>query len=592
MRKYVSIIAILIAILFASCHSSPYSYSDGYIQYQQAKLPDEDKQKVLQFIDEEKVKYNPAENLIMREITAWNYHTDTVGVTYHDILQSLNYANALLDTGSEENVETALRIIDKAISLQDTDPGSPSCGVWPYFKEEPLKTKKTAIDYNWADFNAVALLDAYLYHNNQLSEALKGKVENALELASRSIEKRNVGPEYTNIAIMGTYVTYMTAHLLNLKDLQVYARNRLNRFFDYTIEKGGFTEYNSPTYTIIALDELKRMQNHIIEPEAKWRIDSLYNMNWEVFGRHYHKPSGQWAGPHSRSYSSLLRDNVKELLYEASNHKIDLGKRVEKCANAKIKHSIPQHLVHYFTTPTYPRQEVDTFECVEPQVIGTTYMTELYALSTSSRSTMWNQRRPFLLYFGNIATPHYIQLRLLHDEYDFCSGMFYSRQKENDVLSSLYFLNNAGDKHINLDKLTDGKFKMKDLRLRFEVSNFTDIERWTIPANPNDFIKIQVGNVNCALHLFFYKFGNYKGYWEKGSDGTNSWMDYVIYSGPEKTVDLLSLKEAIMSFTFSVNPSGERMLPSYKIENNILYSEWEDMKVSAPIIPQEQPQNI
>ena len=67
-------------------------------------------------------------------------------------------------------------------------------------------------------------------------------------------------------------------------------------FINIHKNKKGFTEYNSPTYTIVALDELNRMQRHIVEPEAKRMIDELYEMGWEMIARHYHKPSGQWVG--------------------------------------------------------------------------------------------------------------------------------------------------------------------------------------------------------------------------------------------------------------------------------------------------------
>jgi hypothetical protein len=57
-----------------------------------------------------------------------------------------------------------------------------------------------------------------------------------------------MGPGYTNIALMGTYVTYVAAELYGWPDLKAYAAARLRRFCDYTLEQGAFTEYNSPTY--------------------------------------------------------------------------------------------------------------------------------------------------------------------------------------------------------------------------------------------------------------------------------------------------------------------------------------------------------
>lgn len=80
-----------------------------------------------------------------------------------------------------------------------------------------------------------------------------------------------------------------------MPEMQEYANKRLKKFYEYTQEKGGFSEYNSPTYSIVAIDELNRMQRHIVEPEAKRMIDELYAKCWEMIARHYHKsrPSGQ-----------------------------------------------------------------------------------------------------------------------------------------------------------------------------------------------------------------------------------------------------------------------------------------------------------
>ena len=81
---------------------------------------------------------------------------------------------------------------------------------------------------------------------------------------------------------MGTYVTYVTSHLFDMPEMQEYANERLKKFYEYTQEKGGFSEYNSPTYSIVAIDELNRMQRHIVEPEAKRMIDELYVKCWHA----------------------------------------------------------------------------------------------------------------------------------------------------------------------------------------------------------------------------------------------------------------------------------------------------------------------
>ena len=67
-------------------------------------------------------------------------------------------------------------------------------------------------------------------HKDKLPAALLKKVENALVLAAKSVQKRNCGPGYTNIAIMGTYVTYLTSHLFDMPEMQEYANERLKKY--------------------------------------------------------------------------------------------------------------------------------------------------------------------------------------------------------------------------------------------------------------------------------------------------------------------------------------------------------------------------
>lgn len=66
-----------------------------------------------------------------------------------------------------------------------------------------------------------------LDHRGRLPPELAQRVDAAIRHAARSIERRNVGPGYTNIALMGTCITYVAAELYGLADLQAYAAQRL-----------------------------------------------------------------------------------------------------------------------------------------------------------------------------------------------------------------------------------------------------------------------------------------------------------------------------------------------------------------------------
>jgi len=397
---------------------------------------------------------------------------------------------------------------------------------------------------------------------------------------------------YTNIAIMGTYVTYMVSHLFDIPDLKEYAIDRLQRFYNFTLEKNGFTEYNSPVYTIVALDELDRMKRYIVEPGARKIIEHLYNIGWEIIATHFHKPSGQWAGPHSRAGNVLLSSSIAGIFHSASDGKIDLGYRDER-SDVKIKHQIPEHLLHYFLTPVYPRVQRDVFENAEPQIIGTCYLTDSYTLSSVNLSNMWIQRRPFLAYWGTPEKPSYLRVSYLNDFYDMAAGTWFSDQKDNTVLVAIMFNTTGGNKHNSIDVI-NGKFPTKDLRLRFEFGN-TDVSKLALPAKTNDPFSFNIDGLQFNICLYSSVFGKYKGFWEKGSDNTTSWIDFVLYTGDETTIDLDVMDHAVLGFSFCMAATGDscpKENVKHAVKDGILDAEWNGLKVSVSAKPKKLQRNL
>jgi hypothetical protein len=596
----VSVFFILIFLLFFSYSCKNEKSTDGLsvikddaIQYEPVQLTLDEKQIVTGWLNTLHTRYDPAEKLIKTTLNGYNYHTDATSGIYHEVRISFDYAVGLLDLGSTEYKQRALDIIEKAISLQDQNQHSKSYGVWPYYQEEPLATKKSPVDYNWADFCGVRLLDIWMGHQEDLPETLKVKIKESLILAAVAIKKRNVGPDYTNIAIMGTYVTYMVSHLFGIAEIKNYAQTGLQTFYNYTLDKNGFTEYNSPTYTIEAIDELERMKRHIVEPGAKQIIESLYTIGWKMIARHYHKPSAQWTGPHSRCYSSIVSYTFYNILKQSSDGQISLEKDAIR-SDVKIKHKMPTELLSYFLSPVFPCTETDIFEKTEPQIIGNSYLVSNYAFSTANRSCLWNQRRPFLAYWGNIQKPKYLQVRFLHNLYDFSCADIYTLQKENSALSLINFSNNGGDMHISIDRISNGKFKATDLRLRFEFGNCSK-DNMVIPSSNNSPFSLVTDMLQFNIQLFKSTFGNYNGHWEKGSDSKTAWVDFVIYSGSELEFDLNAINEAVLGYTFSMGDTGSTFpldTPQSQINNQKLNALWNGLSLEVPVKPQPEPSHL
>jgi len=597
----------ILVVLFFAVKVFAFTYNDGSFKFEPLKISNADRQNVKSSIEHENKVYDEKAHMLSKKLGGWNYHTDATSGVYHEIRQSLYYALDLLDIGDKEGETKAFKIISKVISIQDIDVKSPSFGVWPYYVEEPLATKKSPVDYNWADFNAVTLLEIYMVHYDRLSAPLKEEIKQSLINASKAIQKRNCGPSYTNISIMGSYVTFAVARLFKNEQLENYARRRFDNFYRYSLEKGGFTEYNSPTYSIVALEELNRMESHIIDPEMSKKVKQLTAMAWRVIATHYHEPSGQWTGPHSRSYSTLVGSVKTEftrtiekqfysILKQATNNKVNLTPFFTH-SYIHTHFQLPDSLLHYFTTPVYPRTQIDVFEKETPQVTGTSFLTGKYAISTASYSAMWNQRRPFTGYWGNYKEPRFIQLQLLNDGFDFSAATFHSAQYESKVAAVINFALNGGVKHINIDTMNMGRFKSKDLRIRFlfgKCKNFP--ADFKLPVNSTEPIKIMFDSLMFQFQLVKYDFNKETIHTELGHIGDNYFIDFVIYKGVEKSFNLSTLNAAYFALCFSMQSIDKPEIimknTLVKTDKSTINIQWNQLNVTTFTKPTKLPIKI
>jgi hypothetical protein len=444
-----------------------------------------------------------------------------------------------------------------------------------------------------------------------LPDDLKEKTRHALLLAAKAIRSRDVRPDYTNISLMGLYVCYMTADMYNNTGLMIYARQRLKAFYDCTLLNKGFIEYNSPNYFKLSLDEVLRLKEHVVNQEDHAMLDSIYHTGWSIIARHYHQPSAQWSGPHGRCYSPLLSSESYNWLYAASGGKIspDTPTPYSKDKSPGLKHRIPAYLMHYFTNPVFPRMEIDTFiqgnqnielnplvsyqesdsgvNIVTKEIIGKSYLTKDFVLSTANQSCLWNQRRPLIAYWGSEKKPVYMQIRFLHDLYDYASANIFCSQDSTNVLGAINFTTNGGDRHVTIDVIKDGTIRAKDLRLRFEfggdISNVTfmapDIQRQSISGKS--------GKIHFKIDLPYVKFSGYQGLWSTGGDDKSKWIDFVIYSGPGLAFNFEKMEEAVIGFLLSLtadHPIESSPVMAFK-KDQYLNLSWKMLQIKAAAKP-------
>lgn len=500
------------------------------------------------------------------------YHT-TLTVEEHPLVHptypSLLYALALLDSDVPEYSRRAFDVIRKLISLQDQNPESDTYGIWSWFYEEPLE-KMSPPDWNWADFCGKQLVQAEVRHGSRFPVELREMIRQAVFCACDAIIKRDVGPHYTHIALMGSFVTLIAGEAYGKLKYANYGLRRLEKLNQYTKKLGTFHEFNSPTYSVIAITELSKIHTLTVSPRAK-KIDSgLLDGAWRMAAAHFHPATNQWSGPHSRSYSTLLTEMAKSFLQIATVNKVVFSFEKAQPYDTEWYGSgirCPQQYLPFFTQPEervlhqlYSRN-ISTGQ----EKWATTYITPALALGVSSEEMMWNQTRPLLIYFDNGGQAAYLKLRVLHDGYDYCSAVLNSKAERNRLLFGIRFLTDGGDTHPSLDRIC-GSIEASDFRIRVELGGFLD-QVYAEADGARAYTTI--GGNTIVLRSLFAAFEyasvsdderNRDWEWEVTKENETISFDLILYSGERSRLDFNSMNKAAFLFSLVIDETEPEII--------------------------------
>ncbi|THF76887.1 hypothetical protein [Cohnella fermenti] len=453
---------------------------------------------------------------------------------------SVCYAFDLLECQEEDQVRTAADIIEAVVSCQDQDPTRDTYGIWPYFYEEPLD-RMDRPDWNMADFHGKKLLLIVKRHAGRLPRPLVIKLKEALYHACQAIRRRDVGSHYTNIAIMGAMVTIVGGELLEDEELRIYGERRIQAFYAYTKEVGTFSEYNSPCYTPIAIEELRDLAELSESAVAVHTASRLLDMAWRMVARHYHPATGAWGGPHSRTYSTLLRPNEKEFLARA----MQADSSFLPCPRP-YREWFRSSAERYDAEPTLMEAETGY------QIYATSYQNDKLTLGSFSMGSMWNQRRNLIAYAdaGGGKTVS-IRLQALMNGKDFCSAIFTGVQSRKQALFAISFATDNGAWHQDLDMI-NGRFSASDLRIRLWIGG-DDVAPNIQTLQAAKRFEAQLGERCLQMEAVLERsdYGPLSMCAERTSDGYA--LDYVIAAGEEREFDFHSVGQAAWLFRLSLD---------------------------------------
>ncbi|OUS67727.1 hypothetical protein B1748_35740 [Paenibacillus sp. MY03] len=531
-------------------------------------------------IHEAEINYDARVKLVRTPLTA-TYHTalkpDAHPFVYA-LYPSTCYAYDLLQYGGEDYIRKAAAILEVVMSCQDPDSTRATYGIWPYFYEETLDEMDRP-DWNMADFHGKKLLLILKNNAQLLPQPLLSKLRDAVHHACRAIMIRDVGPHYTNIAIMGAVVTLLGGEVLGNEEFRSYGERRLRRFHVYTTGIGTFSEYNSPCYTPIAIEELQVIYSQSSSADAVEIAGQLLDIAWFMIGRHYHAATGAWGGPHSRTYRTALRPIEREFLENG----LAIESSGPRCPE-KYRSLFDLSEERYYTEPTVLAAETGY------QIYATTYQNEALTLGSFSSGSMWNQRRNLIGYVnaGDGKTVS-VQLQFLKDGKDFCSAIFTGVQSRKQVLFSFNLATDNGAWHQDLD-IINGRFRAEDLRIRLLIGG--DAAALDIPVVQDGArLAAQLGATALQVEAVLDNsgYGPLSAHAERTADGVN--LDYVIASGEEREFDFHALDKAVWIFILSLGE--EQALPAVTLKPDGMWLTAsvrkgdDSMAITVPVVPRK-----
>ncbi|WP_309119125.1 hypothetical protein [Paenibacillus sp.] len=515
---------------------------------------------LLKKIREQDADYNHEIKLLRVPFSSPGYHTTLKNIDYaHTTYPNMIYAVSLLDSGLPEYEKRALDVIRSILALQDTDPEHDTYGIWPWFYEEPL-TQMSPPDWNWADFIGKLLLQAVTRHKSRLPQDLQEEIRQAVFHACNAIIKRDVGPWYTNIAIMGSFVTVIAGEVYARKDYLDYGIKRMERFQAFTGRLKTFMEYNSPAYAPITILELSKLRGETKQAWVKEICEDMLDLAWGMVSEHYHASTKQWAGPHSRSYRTLLKPDTEAFLQLATDGAAYYRPWEELYYSPEWYRSgirCPDKYLHRFRESKAEtiRRVTSRNEDTGHEKWATSYITPQYTLGTFSKEIFWNQTRGIVSYMDNKGQAVYVALRVLKNGYDYSSGLLVSQQHEGTALAGIEFFTHGGDTHPMLDKKS-GVFEAEDFRVRFEIGGFLEGVACTL-AEP-DRVELSVNGLVSSFRLLYGEFQDETDdrptqlRWELSRQDGLWCADCVIHSGPARTLDFHRIRKAALLFAVSI----------------------------------------
>ena len=309
---------------------------------------------------------------------------------------ALPLAHALLNTGEQESISEASGIVAAVLESQETSPQHPHRGNWRWLADDPAVGDLNAIQFvlRW-------LLPLLVQHSEKLPADLQALCRERVRLSLEEEARLDVQATFTNIHIGSLFALLVGAEWLGDEDFLRLGKTRWDRWLRFTIENGAPHEFNSPDYGGWQLSALAAIHQYVQDQIIRLQSKLLYERIALHLVLHIHRPTGQIAGPHSRSYwhtmtsgRGMTKDNF--WLQTGWGWLLDpgpYGGDTESPVNfmnlglALVEQQLPEYVLRWLENQqaAMPYEVRETANRDEGSDL-TTYFTPSYALGTASKT--------------------------------------------------------------------------------------------------------------------------------------------------------------------------------------------------------------
>lgn len=451
--------------------------------------------------------FDPTMNLLQEPAHTPGYHTRIAdGTLAHDIRKSMDYALLCLEDGSADRVARAHAVIDAVLQLQVKDPLDKHFGIWGWFAEEPPAQMNPA-DFNWADFIGARIAQMLVLHASLLDATITARLRESLERAAMAIFRRQSPVSYTNIAIMGASVSAAAGEIVGHPVLLEYGRNKLQAVLELARRVGTFSEYNSPTYTMVAIDECERALRITRDARLQATARELLEVAWKMVEDHWHAPTQQWAGPHGRAYSD----------------------RIGQATRAKILAALGSRATAPIGAPRMVEMPLDGLIDGEAKT-ARTWLAPTCCISSVTREHTWTQRRQIIAYWNTPDAVAVFKVQFLLNGREMPGMRLATSHVDNRILISAYPLHGCGAWHPMFDIPDGSVFDAQDVRFRFQL----EAPGAAVTELAEHSYRLAAGDHSVRIDALPGEFADEPIRWSRHEAGTVAAVDAVCLASPRR----------------------------------------------------------